>query len=128
MIVDCNLIALNNPDDILPYPNYKSGLLDKDKSFIKFGYPSTNYPILNMPYILEDYEGNTLPPGHYQIVLAPNRKTLYFVESNEIKASIPVANLVEKMTSEQEEKERIKERKGCKLLNLLGGGNTSMQR
>ena len=62
-----------------------------------------------MPYILEDYEGNTLPPGHYQIVLAPNRKTLYFVESNEIKASIPVANLVEKMTSEQEEKERIKE-------------------
>ena len=31
MIVDCNLLALNNPDDILPYPTYKSGLLDTDK-------------------------------------------------------------------------------------------------
>ncbi len=110
MLIDCNLIALNNPDDILPYPNYKSGLQDEDKGHIKFGYPSTSYPILNMPYILEDYEGNTLPPGHYQIILAPNRKMLYFVESNEIKASIPVASLVEKMTSQEEERERIKER------------------
>ena len=98
MLIDCNLIALNNPDDILPYPNYKSGLQDEDKGHIKFGYPSTRYPILNMPYILEDYEGNTLPPGHYQIILAPNRKMLYFVES-----------IVEKMTSEEEERERIKE-------------------
>lgn len=109
MIVDCNLLALNNPDDILPYPTYKSGLLDEDKGYIKFGYPSSDYPILNMPYILEDYEGNTLPPGHYQIVLSPNRKMLYFVESNMIKASIPVASLIEKMTSQEEERERIKE-------------------
>lgn len=110
MIVDCNLLALNNPDDILPYPNYKSGLLDEDKGYIKYGYSSTDYPILNMPYILEDFEGNTLPPGHYQIVLSPNRKMLYFVESNAIKASIPVANLIEKMTSEEEEKQRIQEK------------------
>lgn len=110
MSIDCNFIALNNPDDILPYPNYKSGLQDEDKGYIKFGYPSTNYPILNMPYILEDYQGNTLPPGHYQIVLSPDRKMLYFVESNSIKASIPVARLVEKMTPQQEEMERIQER------------------
>lgn len=102
MFVDCNLIALNNPDDILPYPTYKSGLLDEDKGYVKFGYPSTDFPILNMPYILEDFEGNTLPSGHYQIVLAPNRKMLYFVESNEIKASIPVASLVEKMVMQDE--------------------------
>lgn len=109
MIVDCNLLVLNSPEDILPYPRYKSGLLDEDKGYIKYGYPSTNYPILNMPYILEDYEGNKLLPGHYQIVLSPNRKMLYFVESNEIKASIPVAGLIEKMTSEEEERQRLKE-------------------
>lgn len=109
MIVDCNLLALNNPDDILPYPNYKSGLLDQDKGYVKYGYPSINYPILNMPYILEDFEGNKLPPGHYQIILSPNRKMLYFVESNQIKASVPVSNLIEKMTSQEEERERIKE-------------------
>lgn len=110
MIVDCNLIALNNPDDILPYPSYKSGLLDSDKGYVRYGYPSVGYPILNMPFILEDFEGNTIPPGHYQIVLSPNRKMLYFVESNEIKASVPVARLVEKMVSQKEEMERVKER------------------
>ena len=109
-MIDCNYIALNNPDDILPYPSYKSGLLDEEKGYIKFGYPSTGYPILNMPYVLEDFEGNKLPPGHYQIVLSPNRKMLYFVESNEIKASVPVAKLVEKIVSEEEEKERLKEK------------------
>ena len=109
-MIDCNCIALNNPDDILPYPSYKSGLLDEEKGYIKFGYPSTGYPILNMPYVLEDFEGNKLPPGHYQIVLSPNRKMLYFVESNEIKASVPVAKLVEKIVSEEEEKERLKEK------------------
>lgn len=107
-MTDCNYIALNNPDDILPYPSYKSGLLDEEKGYVKFGYPSTGYPILNMPYILEDFEGNKLPPGHYQIVLSPNRKMLYFVESNEIKASVPVAKLVEKVVSEEEERERLK--------------------
>lgn len=110
MIIDCTHLALNNPDDILPYPSYKSGLLDEDKGYIKFGYPSSSYPILNMPYILEDFDGNTIPPGHYQIVLSPNRKTLYFVESNQIRASVPVAKLVEKMVSQEEERERIKER------------------
>ena len=107
---DCNLLALNNPDDILLYPNYKSGLLDKDKGYIKFGYPSSTYPILNMPFILEDFEGNTLPPGHYEIVLSPDRNMLYFVESNKIKASVPVAKLVEKMVSEEEERKRIEEK------------------
>lgn len=110
MIVDTNLIALNNPEDILPYPATKSGLMDEDKGFIKFGYPATGYPILQMPYILEDYEGNSIPPGHYQIVLSPSRKTLYFVESNTIKASIPVANLVEKMVNEEEEREKLREK------------------
>lgn len=109
MIVDCNLLALNNPDDILPYPTYKSGLLDTDKGYVRFGYPSVSYPTLNMPYILEDFEGNTLPPGHYQIVLSPDRRTLYFVESNQIKASVPVVKLIEKMVSQEEEKKRIEE-------------------
>ena len=107
--LDCNLIALNSPEDILPYPATKSGLLDEDKGYIKFGYPASDYPVLNMPYILEDFEGNTLPPGHYQIVLSPDRRTLYFVESNQIKASVPVVKLIEKMVSQEEEKKRIEE-------------------
>lgn len=109
MIVDCNFIALNSPEDILPYPATKSGLLDEDKGYIKYGYPSSSFPVLNMPYILEDMDGNMLPPGHYEIVLSPDRKTLYFVESKKIKASIPVAKLVEKTVNEEEERQKIKE-------------------
>ena len=33
---------------------------------------------------------------------------LYFVESNQIKASIPVAKLVEKIVNEDEEREKLK--------------------
>ena len=110
MIMDCNFIALNNPEDILPYPSTKSGLLDKDKAYIKYGYPSSNYPILNMPYILEDYDGNYIPPGHYEIVLSNDRKTLYFVESKIIKASIPVAKLEEKQVNQEEERKKLREK------------------
>ena len=107
MIMDCNLIALNNADDIMPYGTYKSGVTDGDTAYETYAYPSTNYPIVNIPYILKDFEDNVLPPGHYQVVLAPTRKFLYLVESNEIKASIPVAKLVEKMVSEEEEREKL---------------------
>lgn len=108
-MIDCNFIALNNPDDILPYPTYKSGLLDADKGYNRFGFSAIAYPILNMPFILEDFEGNTIAPGHYEIVLSPNRKILYFVESNQIRASVPVAKLVEKMVNDSEEREKLKE-------------------
>lgn len=110
MMIDCNLIALNNPTDILPYPSTDSGLLDEHKGYIKYGYKSSDFPILNMPYILEDKDGNSIPPGHYQIVLNPNRTMLYFVESNQIKASIPVAKLVEKMVNEEEEQKNLKQK------------------
>lgn len=115
MIIDCNLIALNNPDDIMPYTPYKGGIIDSEKGHIRFGYPSSEYPILHMPYILEDFDGNNIPPGYYEIVLSPNRKTLYFVQSNEIKASVPVAKLVEKMVNaEEERKKQIEQEKLAK--------------
>jgi len=63
-----------------------------------------------MPYILEDYEGNILPPVHYEIVLSASRKMLYFVESNTIKASVPVAKITEKMVSTEDERKKIKEK------------------
>jgi hypothetical protein len=98
---------MNNPDDIMPYGTYKSGLIDADKSY---NLLSSTYPILNLQYILEDFEGNNIPPGHYQIVLSPDRKILYFVESNSIKASVPVAKLVEKIVNDEDERKRIKEK------------------
>jgi hypothetical protein len=109
-MIDCNFIAMNNADDILPYKPYKSGLIDGQSTINEYAYPSTRYPIVNLPFILRDFEHNTLLPGHYQVVLAPNRKTLYLVESNKIKAAIPVTKLVEKIVNEDEEREKLMKR------------------
>ncbi len=110
MFIDCNHIALNNANDLLPYGTYKSGIMDGEKAINIYAYPSSDYPIVNIPYELKDIDYNTLPPGHYMVVLAPSRKIMYLVESNKIKASIPVAKLVEKMVNEQEELEKLKKR------------------
>lgn len=110
MIMDCNFIALNNADDILPYGTYKSGIMDGDKDVYKYPYPTSKHPIVQLAYILKDFEGNELPPGHYEVILSPNRKMLYLVESQKIKASIPVAKLVEKMVSEEEERKKLEKK------------------
>ncbi len=110
MILDCNYLALNNPDDIMPYRTEKSGLLEFENPEVYYGYPSSKYPLVNIPYQLYDYDQNSLPPGFYQVVLAPNRKMLHLVESNKIKASIPVAHLVEEAVNEEEEREKLKKK------------------
>ncbi len=107
MIVDCNFLAENNADDLLPYKPYRSGIIEGQKAINDFAYPSIRYPILNLAYILSDFEGNKLPPGHYEVILSADRKTLYLVESNKVKATIPVANLVEKMVNDDEEREKL---------------------
>lgn len=109
-MIDYNYIALNNPDDIMPYRTKKSGLLDFESPKVYYGYPSTKFPIVNIPYQLYDFEQNSLPPGHYQVVLSPNKKMLHLVESNKIKASLPVAHLVEKAVNEEEEREKQKKK------------------
>lgn len=107
MFIDCNYIALNNANDLLPYGTYKSGILDGEKAINIYAYPSSTYPILNLAYILNDFQGNVLTPGHYEVVLAPSRKMIYLVESGKIKASVPVTKLVEKMVSDEEEREAL---------------------
>ena len=60
----------------MPYRPTKSGLLKFQNPPVYYGYPSTKYPLVNIPYQLYDYDQNSLPPGFYQVVLAPNRKML----------------------------------------------------
>lgn len=109
-MLDCNYIALNNPDDIMPYRTEKSGILEFESAKVYYGYPSTKFPLVNIPYQLYDYDNNSLPPGFYQVVLAPNRKTLHLVQSNQIKASIPVSHIVEEAVNEDEEREKQKKK------------------
>ena len=110
MFFDCCYLALNNPDDILPYRTEKSGLLEFENPEVYYDYPSSKFPLINIPYQLYDFEHNSLPPGFYLVVLAPDRKMMHLVQSNKIKASVPVAHLVEEAVNEEEEREKLKKK------------------
>ena len=87
-------------------PQYPAGIYDWDKAENLFSKPSTKFPILILPYDIEDNEGNVLPNGFYILALSVSRTKLYFVQANNIIAEIPVVKLVEKMeTREEREKE-----------------------
>ncbi|MBR6163277.1 hypothetical protein IKQ26_05275 [bacterium] len=87
-------------------PQYPAGIYEWDKNSHLFALPSTKFPVLALPYDIEDGDGNVLPNGFYVVALSNSRTKLYFSQANRIIAEIPVIKLVEKMvTREEMEKE-----------------------
>ena len=83
-----------------------SGIMDGTSTIYQYGYSDTNYPILRMPFDICDNEGNVLPHGMYMIALDYERKYLMFLQSNEIKARVPVMGYSEKMVEDSDFKKR----------------------
>lgn len=105
-MIDCNFLAFSDsPLDFYKQPVYKSGLIDDEKSIYTHGYTGSKHPTLALPYNLTDNEGNSIPAGFYEIVLSENKKFLLFIESNKLKAKIPVFKLIENKTIEDKELE-----------------------
>ena len=108
MIIDFDTIAydfmtdFNGPSRHFPNRQYPSGVYDEDKTIIKFGPESTNYPNLRLPCHLYDQFGNEIPDGFYMVVLSDDLKYLEFYQSNEMKARVKVIKLVEKMYTQEE--------------------------
>jgi hypothetical protein len=97
-------------------PQYPAGIYEWDKSANLFSKPSTKFPILILPYDIQDNDGNVLPNGFYILALSNSRTKLFFVQENQIIAEIPVVKLVEKMeTREEREKEEALKAKVIKL-------------
>ena len=83
-----------------------SGIMDGTSTIYQYGYPDTNYPILRMPFDIYDSEGNVLPHGMYMIALDNQRQYLMFLQSNQIKARVPVASYSEVMREDSDFKKR----------------------
>lgn len=83
-----------------------SGIMEGTSTIYQYAFPETDYPILRMPFDIFDAEGNVLPHGMYMIILDSSRKYLLFVQSNEIKARVPVASYSEKMREDEDFKKR----------------------
>lgn len=101
--MDCDKPITNDRQEIFLYPQINSGILEHQK----FPYNAdTKYPVLRMPFNIYDADGNILPHGMYQIVLDYDRNYLLFVQSNEIKARVPVASYTDYNYDKDENKEQ----------------------
>jgi hypothetical protein len=63
-------------------PQYPAGIYEWDKSANLFSKPSTKFPILILPYDIQDNDGNVLPNGFYILALSNSRTKLFFVQEN----------------------------------------------
>ncbi|MCR5261834.1 MAG: hypothetical protein K6C94_08370 [Candidatus Gastranaerophilales bacterium] len=96
----------NDRESLFVHKPEVSGIMDGTSTIYQYGYPDTNYPILRMPFDLYDQDGDVLPHGMYMIALDFDRKYLLFLQSNEIKARVPVAGLSEEMREDSDFKKR----------------------
>lgn len=96
----------NDRESLFIYKPEVSGIMDGTSTIYQYGYPDTNYPLLRMPFDIYDREGNVLPHGMYMIALDYDRKYLMFLQSNEIKARVPVAGYSERMVEDDDFKKR----------------------
>ena len=93
MLIDCdhNLIAeWRSLDEVLPYPQYKSGAMDNDNPVYKYGKEKTSNPVLTLEFDILNEAGYGLKKGYYEIGTDPEYSTLQFIEAGYIKAKIPV--------------------------------------
>lgn len=83
-----------------------SGLYEGQSTIYQYALPSSDYPVLRMPFNIYDKNGDVLEYGMYMIMLDENRKYLMFVQSGMVKARVPVLKYSEKMIDEEERQER----------------------
>lgn len=78
-----------------PYPRNPSGITIYEKSIYRFSIPTDEQPVLIIQDYIPDYNGNFVPPGHYQLALSDDKEFLYLIESKNLIATIPVFKLAE---------------------------------
>lgn len=109
--ISTNLIAEYNIESNLPNMRnmdnaYPSGLEFKDESFVKYGPPSIDDPILFIIDPIFDKDYNYIPPGPYQLSLDSGREVMYLIQSGKVLAIIPVFKVeIDKVKDAKKRKE-----------------------
>ena len=63
-----------------PYPRNPSGITIYEKSIYRFSITTDEQPVLIIQDYIPDYNGNFVPPGHYQLALSDDKEFLYLIE------------------------------------------------
>lgn len=106
--MDFNTIAFDMKDFelVFPNPSYPSGVYDYQDPVYDFPYAERDYPIALLADPIYDNDGDHLPVGYYLIALSKDQKFLLLIQSNAVKAKVPVATLTKIEPNKQELAER----------------------
>lgn len=102
MILDTVAIKLNSPELYFENKSCPSGLVEGQNTIYTFAYPSSDFPVVILPQELFDESGNSIPNGYYSVMLSDDKKFLLLIQSDILKAKVPVAKYVESQLSPEE--------------------------
>lgn|SRR5574344_4572 len=92
----------------VPY-NPKASGIKEDRAIYLYAYPKSDYPIIQIPYVIYDNSFDTLSPGFYEVALSDDEKFLLLLQSKEIKAKIPAVKVIHHDDEYKEAIGKIKE-------------------
>lgn len=116
---------------IAPYPAIPSGLTVHQGTIYRYAVPTEEQPTLLVSDYIPDHNGNFINPGYYKLALSDDREFLYLIESDTLRAVIPVFKLAEnqhevrkmyaanKELTKEEKKERAKKKKKDKIQEII---------
>ncbi len=93
MLIDCDnslIAAWRSIEEVIPNPQYKSGAKDGDKPVYQDDTEASSNPILTLEFDILNEWGYGLKRGYYEIATNSDFSYLMFIQSNEIKAKIPI--------------------------------------
>jgi len=91
-------------------PQISAGLVVGTQSFYKYALRESSYPTLTLAYELSDNNGNTVPPGHYELALSDEKDFLILIQSKKAIAIIPVF----KVEIDMSQYEQVRDRKALR--------------
>lgn len=113
MLDDFQLPKIREYEDIVIAP-VRTGIYDYDKAVYREALDKITNPNLILPYILFDGE-KQLESGHYEIALSNDKKFLFFIQSQELKAVVPAIKVVQKRSDEYQKRVNEIEKEKTKL-------------
>lgn len=100
-------VQLHNLESLMPQPSCPSGTYTEQNPVYTHSYESSKYPVLTLVEPIYDDAGDSISNGYYTIALSQDKKFLLFIQSNFLKAKIPVFKY-EHVTLTQQERDEEK--------------------
>ena len=113
MLDDFQLPKIREYEDTVISP-VRAGIYDYDKAVYRHALDKTPNPNLISPYVLFDGD-KQLEPGHYELALSNDKKFLFLIQSQELKAIVPAIKVVYKKSDEYQKRVNEIEKEKAKL-------------